>query len=164
VLGKHTLSPGESTELTITYNTTGRPGAFRKDIDIETDVTGQSEIQLTMSGTVKEAPGAKIQATPRKLEAGTIKLGETKELFITVKNVGELPLSITKVIGQGSQHVYFDDSKMGMMSVAPAQTQTLSLIVQPVRKGPFTDRIAIQSNAKNAPKGGFIIMMNGSAE
>lgn len=164
MLGKHTLEPGEKTELTITYNTTGRPGAFRKDIDVETDVAGQSEIQLVMSGNVKETPGPKISATPRKLETGPIKMGESKELSVVIKNVGELPLNITKVIGQGSQHVYFDDSKTGALTIAPAQSQTLPLIVQPIRKGSFTDRIAILSNAKNAPKGGFIIMLSGSGE
>ncbi len=66
MLGKHTLNPQEKTTLKITYNTAGRPGAFRKNISITTDVPGQEEVEITMEGAVKEAPGAKIQVSPPK--------------------------------------------------------------------------------------------------
>jgi uncharacterized membrane protein len=164
VLGKHTLKPGEKTGLKITYNTTGRPGVFRKDIDIETDAQGQEEMHLTMQGTVKETPGAKIQVTPRKLDLGTIKTGESQDFTITVRNTGELPLDINKISGQGSGHVYFEGLKGGDIVIESGKSEAVVLTVKPVQTGQFADRVAIQSNAKNAPKGGFIIMVNGTAE
>ena len=164
MLGKHTLKPGEKTELKITYNTTGRPGVFRKDIDVETDAPGQEEMHLAMQGTVKEMPGAKIQVTPRKLDLGTIKSGESKDLTINVKNTGELPLDVKKIVGQGSDYVYFDGVKDGDIVIDPGKSRSVVLTVRLAQIGQFADRVAIQSNAKNAPKGGFIIMVNGKAE
>ncbi len=164
MLGKHTLKSGEKTELKITYNTTGRPGVFRKDIDVETDSSGQEEMHLSMQGTVKEMPGPKIQVTRRKLDLGTIKTGESKDLTINVTNTGEIPLDVKKIVGQGSEHVYFDGVNGGDIIIDPGKSRSVILTVKPVQTGKFADRVAIQSNAKNAPKGGFIIMVNGTAE
>jgi len=46
-------------------------------------------------------PGPKIQVTPRKLDLGTIKTGESKDLTINVTNTGEIPLDVKKIVGQG---------------------------------------------------------------
>ncbi len=164
MLGKHTLKAGEKTELTITFNTTGKPGDFRKDIDIETDAAGQEEMHLTMKGTVKEAPGPKIQAASRKIDLGSIKNGEGKETTIVVTNIGNRALAISKIVSQGSQQVYFDSLKDTAIVIEPGKSRTVAFNVRPVSSGPFADRIAIQSNAKNASKGGFIIIVNGTAE
>ncbi len=82
MLGKHTLKAGEKTELTITFNTTGKPGDFRKDIDIETDAAGQEEMHLTMKGTVKEAPGPKSRRLREKLTSDQSKMVKEKKQLL----------------------------------------------------------------------------------
>jgi hypothetical protein len=71
---------------------------------------------------------------------------------------------VKKIVGQGSEHVYFDGVNGGDIIIDPGKSRSVILTVKPVQTGKFADRVAIQSNAKNAPKGGFIIMVNGTAE
>jgi hypothetical protein len=161
VLGKHTLKAGEKTTLKITYDTAGRPGAFRKNIDIATDIPGQKEIELVMSGTVKEAPGAKIQVVPRKADIGLIPLNSSKAQSLTVTNVGTLPLVIRKIASKDGAQVYFEGAGGGDFVVEAGKSRPINLDIRVTKPGPFTEVIALDSNAKNAPKGGFAIMISG---
>ena len=48
--------------------------------------------------------------------------------------------------------------------IAAGQKAELMLIISIGRPGTFTERISLQSNAKNAPKSGFVLMVSGRAE
>lgn len=163
-LGKQTLKPREKTTLKIIYSTADRPGIFRKNITIETDITGQEEVEFEVSGTVKEAPGAKIQVTPRKVDAGSIKTGSRKKLTLSVNNNGALPLIIRKIFEKGGEAVYFDGAKKGDIVIEAGKTRQLEIDYNRVKSGQFTDVVLIDSNAKNAPKGGFAFMITGKSE
>ncbi len=164
MLGKHTLNPQEKTTLKITYNTAGRPGAFRKNISITTDVPGQEEVEITMEGAVKEAPGAKIQVSPRKADVGTLQRGSSKKQVFTINNGGSLPLVVKKISTKESATVYFDGAKTGDIVVEAGQSRPLEVEIRPVKPGQFTEVLLIESNAKNSPKGGFAVMVIGKSE
>jgi hypothetical protein len=70
MLGKHTLNPKEETSLRITFDTTGRPGPFRKIVTLTTGSPGEKELEVTVEGTVLEVPGAKIRVVPRQVDLG----------------------------------------------------------------------------------------------
>jgi hypothetical protein len=163
VLGKHTLKPGEKTELKATFATKNLPGPFEKIITIETDIPGQQQIELFMTGTVKEAPGPKIAATPRKIDLGVLKPGEKKKQILTVTNPGALPLTITAV---GTKKGASVDVSAGSLplTIAAGQKADVELVVSTEKQGAFNERIMIESNAKDAPKTGYIIFVNGKTE
>lgn len=164
MLGKHTVNPGEKAELKVIFHTTGHPGPFQKNIVITTDVAGQEEIELSMTGTVKEAPGAKIQVNPRKADFGAVKAGSAAKLHYTVTNTGTIPLLINKIHSPESGQVYFDGSATKEIAVDPGKSKAITIEINPRQPGSFMERIVIVSNAKNAPKGGYIIMATGRVE
>jgi hypothetical protein len=159
VLGQHSLKPAEKTTLRLIYRTEGRPGAFRKNISVFTDVPGQEELELVMSGSVNEAPAAKIQVTPRRVELGTVLPGFVKTQQYTVTNAGTLPLVVRKIAGN-SGTVYLDLAVV----VAPGESKSIELQLKPTKAGAFTEVISIESNAKNTGKGGFVVVVTGKQE
>lgn len=163
-LGKQTLKPREKTTLKITYNTADRPGIFKKDITIETDIVGHEEVEMEVVGTVKEAPGAKILVTPRKIDAGNLKKGSSTKLTMDVRNDGTLPLVIRKITERATGLVFYDGVKQGDILIGAGETRRLELEYKTAKSGPFTDVLIIDSNAKNAAKGGFAFMVVGKSE
>ena len=101
MLGKHTLGPGEKTVLRITFDTKGSPGPFRKTVTVATDIPGREDLEVTIEGTVREAPAAKIRVTPRRVDLGTVGPGYVTTGPFAVTNPGSLPLVITKVLHKG---------------------------------------------------------------
>lgn len=163
MLVKHTLKPGEKTELKTVFDTKNAPGPFEKITTLQTDVPGREQIELVMTGTVKEAPGPKIAVTPRRADLGILKSGEKKKQIITVTNTGELPLTVTAVGAKKGAAVTVIAASLPL-TIAPGKTAEAELLVTPGRLGPFNERIMIESNAKNAPKTGFVIFAAGKTE
>ena len=163
MLGKHALNPGEKTEMKVTFNTTGAPGPFHKKIVMTTDAAEQGEIRLDMTGSVREGPGAKLEVKPRKADFGSVKVGTIAKLQYTVSNTGTLPLIIKKIYTQGSDRVLFDERAKEMV-IEAGRSEIITLEVTPLKTGPFSERIAIISNAKNAPKTGYIVLGAGQVE
>ena len=116
-----------------------------------------------MTGTVKEAPGPKIAITPRKTDLGILKPGEKKKQIIAVTNPGELPLTITAVSTKKGASVIAVAESLPV-TITAGRKADLELAITAGRQGAFNERIMIESNAKNAPKSGFVIFVNGKTE
>lgn len=163
MLGQHTLKPGEKTELKTVFATINAPGPFEKITTLQTDASGQEQIEVIMTGTVKEAPGPKISVLPRRIDLGVVKPGETKKQKIAVTNPGELPLTITAVgTKKGAGVIAVAESLP--VTIAAGQKTDLELVITAGRQGAFNERIMIESNAKNAPKTGYVIFVTGKTE
>ena len=148
------------------FDTQGNPGPFRKTATITTDVPGQEETEVTITGTVKEAPGAKIQVSPRRIVADAAGLPGGKKQAITVVNKGALPLVIVRIYSQGGGAVYFDGRKEGDIVVEPGGARKIEIdLGAGDRTGrPSQELIAIESNARNAPKTGYVIIIEHGAK
>lgn len=163
MLGKHTLKPGERTELIAIFATKNAPGPFEKIITIETDVSGQAQIELVMTGTVKETPGPKIAVTPRRIDIGIIKQTEIRKQKVTVTNPGEVPLTITAASTMSGSSINVAVGSLPL-TIGPGQTVEVELAITVAKLGKFSERTLIESNAKNAPRTGFVIQLIGKAE
>lgn len=160
MLGKHTLASKEKTFLKITFNTEGSPGPFRKTLTISTDIPGQEELEITIEGTVKEAPAAKIQVTPRRIDLGKIKTPHAIKQSLVITNTGTLPLVIKKIYLKGRGVVYFDGTKESDMVIQAGLTKKIDVEIVGDKLGEqVRDQITIESNAKNAPKGGYVVIV-----
>ena len=161
MLGKHRLEPNEKTELKVTYKTEGNPGIFRKAVTLDTDIPGQEKIEIfRMNGTVLAAPAAKISVEPRRIVLEGIEPGGVKKQAISVTNEGTLPLEIKGIHSRDGKIVYFDGAKEGNLVIQPSQTKTIDL--QLAYKGENKtgrDLIIIDSNAKNAGKTGYFLIV-----
>jgi hypothetical protein len=161
MLGKHTLNPGEKTELKAVFDTAGRPGTFRKTVTLSTDVPGQEDFEaFVMTGTVKEAPSAKIQVEPRRVILEKVEPGTVRAQTFSVKNTGTIPLIITRIYSQKANTLYFDGTKEGDMVIGPDQTKEIELQLKMGNneKDP-EEMIIIACNARNAAKGNYMVMI-----
>jgi hypothetical protein len=161
MLGKHTLNPKEKTDLKVTYLTKGRPGPFEKKVILTTNIPGQENIEIfMMNGEVKEAPGAKIAATPRRVVLEGNELSAGKKQAFTVTNEGTLPLVITGIRSKDGKTVYYDGAKEGNITIEPAQNKTIELQLKGKNEGTEDkEYILIDSNATNAGKTGLFLMI-----
>ena len=166
MLGKHTLDPNEKTDLKVTFDTAGRPGPFRKTVTFSTNIPGQEKIEVfSISGTVKEAPSAKIGVEPRRIILDGLERSSGKKQAFLVTNSGSLPLVIVRIHSRDGDTVYFDGAREGNVAVEPGQTKTIELQLR-ADKGEKQSQefILIDSNAKNAGKAGyFLIVQYGTA-
>lgn len=160
MLGKHTLKPKESTNMTITYRTEGLPGPFTKIATITVCGDNEEEIEVTMTGVVREAPSAKIQVNPRKISV-EVQTGMEKRQTIAITNTGTMPLIIKKIYGRESKRIYFE-AKPDLV-VEPGKSVSKEITIIREKSGPFTELVIIETNARNAPRGGFVIMVTGKA-
>ena len=166
MLGKHILNPNEKTELKVSYDTDGRPGPFEKRVTLTTNIPGYEKIDIFMlKGEVLEAPGAKIEVTPRRIVLAGTERNTGKGQTFTVANQGSLPLVITEIVSRDGKTVYYDGAKEGNITIEPAQTKTIELQL-PGNSGEKEERefILIHSNAKNAGESGLFLLIQYSAK
>ena len=164
MLGKHTLKSQEKTELTVSYITKGRPGPFQKKIWIFTEIEGSERVELTVTGTVAESAGAKIEASPRKIEFGQLGIDTPRNQVISMTNTGTQPLVIRKVSSRAGNRIYYDGAEKGEIVVAPGESKPLEIEIRFAGKGPFREIIVIESNAVNTTQGGYFVMVTGMVE
>ncbi len=160
MLGKHTLGPKEKTSLRITFDTKGSPGPFRKTVTLTTGTAGQGELEVTIEGTVRESPAAKIRVTPRLVDLGVVSPGLVNTGPLSIANPGTLPLVITKIYVKGTGDLLYDGERQGGLVILPGGTKPFECAVRAEEGGSGRqETIIIESNAKNAPEGGYVIVV-----
>jgi hypothetical protein len=166
MLGKHALKPNEKTDLKVNYTTKGSPGHFEKEVTLYTNIPGHEKIEIfKMKGDVREAPGAKIVATPRRVVLEGSELTAGKKQAFAVTNEGSLPLVITGIHSKDGKTVYYDGAKDGNITIAPGQTKNVELQLKG-KSDDTVDRelILIDSNASNAGSTGLFLMIQYAAK
>ncbi len=120
----------------------------------------QGELEVTIQGTVKEAPCAKIKATPRRIDLGGVSEGTVVRRKVTITNTGTLPLIITRVFMKSTGAAVHAASAQKPVTIAADGEQTIECVITAGKpKGQYQDSIILESNAKNAPKGGYVVMV-----
>lgn len=118
-----------------------------------------------MKGTVKEAPGAKIAVTPRRVILEGNELSAGKKQAFSVTNEGSLPLVITGIKSKDGKTVYYDGAKEGNITIEATQTKIIELQLKgKVEGAEEKELILIDSNASNAGKTGLFLMIQYSAK
>ena len=161
MLGKYTLNAGEKTILTVSYATTGRPGAFEKNVTFTTDIPNQETIEIfSMKGNVLEAPSAKISVDPRRVVLGGGERDTGKKQPFAITNEGTLPLEITRIHLKDGDTVYFDGADSGNLLVGPGETKTIEINLEPETGTERVQKlILIECNARNAGNTGYFLIV-----
>jgi hypothetical protein len=160
MLGKHRLSPNEETDLKVTFETEGRPGPFQKKVTFVTNIPGLETIDVfNLNGTVKEAPAAKIAVEPRKIVLESNASGLRKEQLLSITNMGSLPLVVSLIHSKDGNAVYFDGKKQGNLVIEPNQKKAVPIELSVEGKEGKQEYIIIESNAKNAGKTGYLLLV-----
>jgi len=111
-----------------------------------------------MTGEVREAPSAKIQVDPRRIDI-TVPQGTEQRQIITIRNTGNLPLVIKKIYSQETGKVYLEPRPELVIEPGKSVTSEINIIRRV--QGMFREMIVVETNARNALNGRFMIMATG---
>ncbi len=165
MLGQHEIKPGESTNLTISYNTWKFPGKFEKYVTVFSGAEGKERNVITMTGYVDPVPMGVVTVKPRKLEVGDLPLGKATAKQMVIENTGNAPLSITKVESKKFQTVYFDASQAGgPLQIKPGASAAIKLSLKPNKVGRYLDYVMIHGEARNLTDSGYKVVVLGNAK
>lgn len=154
---KAPIEPGQSGEITVTYNPNGRPGRFQKTITVTSNAT-ESTKKLYIKGEVIPKPAKPVNAYTHKIgelslkqrsfELGQIKKGEQIKKEIEYANLDldimTLDLLIPEVAGL--------DATITLPEVKKGETGKIVVLLDTklVKQfGPFEAKIYVVINGKN---------------
>lgn len=161
MLGKHTLQPNEKTELKVTYSTEGRPGSFKKEVTLTTNIPGQEKLEIFMiRGDVREKPSARIAVSPRRVVLDETERSTGRKQAFSIKNDGTIPLVISRIRFRDDSAVFFDGTQAGNLTIEPGENKTLELQLDPDNgTEPSQKYILIECNARNAGDSGYFLIV-----
>jgi ASPM-SPD-2-Hydin domain-containing protein/centrosomal CEP192-like protein len=140
------LSPGSSKSLTLAFDPVA-PGNATGTLSVMTDDSKISG-SVPVSG-VGEKAVAQLQVTPASLNFGNLKVQTTSSKNVTLKNTGDVNVTINGVTLTGSGFG-FSDLTPGF-SLAPQQQLTFQVWFKPVTKGAASGKLALISSSLAAP-------------
>jgi hypothetical protein len=162
VVGKKRVAPGGSGKIEVTFDPTGRSGKFLNVVKVLTDASG-IPYPLYIKGDVQiagksEAGSPVIEVSPKSLDLGRVRLGQTTQYKIVVTNIGEGTLNITNF------HAKNRSSGVPLNSKPIGKGKRVELTAYYIcdRKGPFEDFLVLRSNDPVNPTVG--IRLTGIAE
>lgn len=113
-----------------------------------------------MIGTVDPIPMGVIRMEPRKTLVGDLVLNRENEVRIVLENDGDAPLTVSRIVSMKSETEYY----AGKIEIAPGQTHTVNLVVQPDEPGRYLERIVIYSDARNDIGNGYSGLLSGTVK
>ena len=160
MLGQHELQAGQTTDLTIVYNTYKFPGKFNKFVTVFTDSDAQKELRIDINGFVKAIPMGVLEVKPRKLELGEVNIGVASTETIVIKNTGDATMKVTKVVSKKHKTVYFE----GAVSIMAGKSAEIPFSVIASKSGRYLDYVLIHSDARNVTKKGYKVVVTATAK
>jgi subtilisin family serine protease len=141
-----TVPPGGSQDIDVVLSAVDLIGGdYTGELSITTNdpFTPYADLPVTMH--VTGYPG--IAAAPSSLDFGTVFVGVTSDLDVTISNPGSDVLDVTAVAVTGE---YSTDTSL--FSLAVGETQTLTVTFAPVDDGVRPGSIVFTSNATGVPE------------
>ncbi len=139
-LAKSTLAPGESTNLTVTWHSSGT-GDSSKTVTVRSDDPANPQLQFSLTADlVLNAPRLSVDQT--SFDFGIV--GSTTDLVHTFRltNTGDQPLVISEV----STACFCTTAGLGPMTLAPGQSADLVVSYSPTGPGEQHSSVTVVSN------------------
>ncbi len=125
------------------------PGVFNGSIDITSDsILGPSSIAVTGTGLPEGEPI--IAANPASLDFGSVEVGDTQELTVTISNTGQQDLVIGQLGLSGINVTLFDinDDNCSNTTQNPGDSCTVDATFSPIAIGTnFSAQIDVPNNS-----------------
>ncbi len=140
-----TLAAGQSTVINVTFapQAAGTPSGT---ISLTTDLPSAPTITFSVTGTAVAA--GQLAANPASLNFGSVQLGNSKSLSVTVTNSGSSSVTISQATTSGPG---FSLATVSLpVTVGASQSTTLTVTFTPQSAGSVTGNLTITSNASNA--------------
>ena len=158
-----TLAPGESVEVTATFDATGLfAGVYEGSISIESNDSDETVYTLPVEFTVTGTPDISTDAVADSLDFGMIVAGEDTSRTLTIFNDGTDALvytpAIQKGIGQNNAFSFVTDE---IGPIAPMDSATVEILFSPDEAGEYSATLVLQSN--DPDEGTVTVALTGSA-
>jgi len=118
-----TIAPGKSAELKISFDSANFGGKVTKTITVESNDPAAPTTTLTIKGIINED----LVVTPRQVNLGQTKAGNSKEVFVNLENNGERTVRILSVTTPMPQV----KTTLKKQALKPGEKSQLSVIVSP---------------------------------
>lgn len=143
--------------MSIRYNTYKYPGKFDKTVHI---FSGDNEDVIHVIGNVTPIPMGKMEVTPRKTVVKGLQKGVENNVGITVKNVGDAPMIVTKIVSKKKKATYWK----GKRHIKAGSSAVITIPVTPQKSGRFMDIIMLYSDARNDIGKGYKAVLTGTVQ
>ncbi len=148
------VAPGKNSEIHVTFNSTNFSGNISKNVTVQTNDPQKSIYTLILKGTVFE----ELEASPRQLNLGSIRIGSRKETALTIENRGKQPVTLTSVKSTMPQVT----AKLTRSTVNPGGKTEVNILVAPRKDDQFLGGyITVKTNSPAKPE--IIIPLYASA-
>ncbi len=150
------IEPGQTGEITVTYNPNGRPGRFQKTITVTSNAS-EPTTKLYIKGEVIPKPAKPVDQYPIKmgelslkrktLNFGILTQGSNKQLEIEYANQTEQAVTVALVV-VGADYI---KTNVTLQTVEPQQTGKLQFALQSAEcplYGPVTAKAYVIVNGK----------------
>jgi subtilisin family serine protease len=136
---------GESLDVTLTVDAFGLPGGtYTGTVVVESNDPANPSVPHTVDLTVNDAPAMTV--APAALDFGTVFVGYTASLPVTIRNTGTLDLMVDIAAGHPSLI-----PEASALTLPAGQQASVMMTLAPDSSGPFSTTLTIHSNAPNAP-------------
>jgi hypothetical protein len=149
---KNELKAGESTELKVTFNSTGRMGKQEKTVYIISNDPVNSTLQITFSANILAEKGVprtpKLSFTEKSHDFGRLSEGKVAQYNFDFVNAGASTLEIGYVVSSGallSAHISSRRIEPGAKGALKIELDTSNL------QGKVTQNIKVGSNDPSEP-------------
>ncbi|MGB8522372.1 MAG: choice-of-anchor D domain-containing protein [Candidatus Acidiferrales bacterium] len=147
-----TLTPGESVNFMAEFN----PKVAGSDAGMISIVTASSPVSVGLNGVgVSSAP--QLVASSTSLSFGSVTIGSSPSLQVTLKNTGTASADISNVSLSGSSYTL--GGVTSKVDLAPDQSAILTVEFDPKTTGSLPGTVTISSNVAGSP---LVIQLSGS--
>jgi hypothetical protein len=141
-----TVIPGQSMALTVRFSPLVA-GSATGTVSIATNAP-HSPLAISLSGT-GVTQSLQLSATPSTVAFGNVTQGSSSKQTITLKNIGNSSVSVSKVASTSS---YFSITGLALpVTLATGQTVSFSGAFTPTTTGSLSGSVSVTSTATNSP-------------
>ena len=151
------VEPGQTGQITVTYNPNGRPGRFQKTVTVTSNAT-EPTTRLYIKGEVIPKPAQPVDKYPVKMgvlglqkkniNLGNVKRGAPKNIEIEYANNTQEEVKV-ELLHNGEESYWIPN--VTLPTVAPGQTGKIQLALQTATcpiYGPLETKFYVQVNGK----------------
>ena len=152
----YTVAPGRSEQISVTFSPQSS-GDKSGDMTILSNLP-QTTVALRAEGVrQRPVPVPRISVSSSGRDFGSVEVGSSKSMTITVTNSGDATLAITDVIASDEQV----SVSPRQLTIPAKQNGYFTLRFQPDREGDLSARVTIYSNDSNTPAVSFPVAGKG---
>lgn len=141
-----TLAAGKQSTFDVVFSPK-TPGALSGSISVMSNASSTPST-VSLSGTAMAATALLTTSAPG-LNFGSVALGKSSTLSVTLTNAGNSDITISKVSVSGAR--YAESGVSVGLILSPGQSATLDATFSPLAAGSASGSVTVASNATNSP-------------